>query len=207
MVSDNKLVFTEAVDRAEPQNLRGVKECQGDDVVSQNWLIELRNSQVMLRGCDSPGYVILSAAKAQILQRIHTPVWKDNNLVPKTTWKGTLECMQYYATVENVGTSDDDVHWLTTEHIEARDSMDIRDYADIVGSGHSVGGVVSAVVGGSGVSADGEPVRQNSESGVQLQRIISRCGCQFYYASFGEQGIDPATLEEVPPLVRTVSFL
>lgn len=149
----------------------------------------------MLRGCDSPGYVILSAAKAQILQRIHTPVWKDNNLVAKTTWKGTLDCMQYYATVENVGSTEDDVQWLTTENIEARET-DITDYADIVGSGHSVGGVVSADVGG---GEGGE------ERKAQLQRIISRCGCQFFYASFGEQGIDPATLEEVPPLVRAIS--
>lgn len=77
----------------------------------------------MLRGCDTPGYVIVSAAKAQILQRLHAPVWKDNNLVPKTTWRGTLDCMQYYATVENTTTaanSDDDVQWLTTEHIEVR---------------------------------------------------------------------------------------
>ncbi|XP_028967447.1 protein KIAA0100 [Galendromus occidentalis] len=187
---DHNLVFTESVDTPEPVNLTGVKECQLDDVLCHNWLIELRNSQVMLRGCDSPGYVILSAAKAQILQRIHTPVWKDNNLVPKTTWKGTLDCMQYYATVENVGSTEDDVQWLTTENIEARET-DITDYADIVGSGHSVGGVVSADVGG---GEGGE------ERKAQLQRIISRCGCQFFYASFGEQGIDPATLEEVPPL-------
>lgn len=114
-------VFTESVETAEPVNLTGVKECQLDDVLSHNWLIELRNSQVMLRGCDTPGYVIVSAAKAQILQRLHVPVWKDNNLVPKTTWRGSLDSMQYYATVENTTTSestDDGIQWLTTEHIE-----------------------------------------------------------------------------------------
>ncbi|XP_022666195.1 protein KIAA0100-like isoform X2 [Varroa jacobsoni] len=197
--SEHKAVFTESVETPEPVNLTGVKECQLDDVLSHNWLIELRNSQVMLRGCDTPGYVIVSAAKAQILQRLHAPVWKDNNLVPKTTWRGTLDCMQYYATVENTTTaanSDDDVQWLTTEHIEALDT-DITDYADMVGSGHSVGGVVSSDVGAGGCASNGEgtPARQ-----AQLQRIISRCGCQFFYASFGEQGIDPATLNEVPPL-------
>lgn len=68
----------------------------------------------------------------------------------------------------------------------------------MVGSGHSVGGVVSSDVGAGGCASNGEgtPARQ-----AQLQRIISRCGCQFFYASFGEQGIDPATLNEVPPLV------
>lgn len=57
------------------------------------------NSQVLLKGCETQGYVILSAAKAQILQRIHRPVWQDHSLVTKTTWFGSLECMQYYATV------------------------------------------------------------------------------------------------------------
>ncbi|PSN37005.1 hypothetical protein C0J52_14236, partial [Blattella germanica] len=55
--------------------------------------------QVLLKGCETKGYVILSAAKAEILQRIHRPVWKDRTLVSKTTWVGSLECMQYYATV------------------------------------------------------------------------------------------------------------
>lgn len=57
------------------------------------------NAQVLLKGCETKGYVILSAAKAEILQRIHRPVWKDRTLVSKTTWVGTLECLQYYATV------------------------------------------------------------------------------------------------------------
>lgn len=49
--------------------------------------------------------MILSAAKAEILQRIHRPVWKDRTLVSKTSWVGTLECLQYYATV-NAGDND-----------------------------------------------------------------------------------------------------
>lgn len=57
------------------------------------------NSQVLLKGCETKGYVILSAAKAEILQRVHRPAWKDRTLVSKTTWVGSLECMQYYATV------------------------------------------------------------------------------------------------------------
>lgn len=60
---------------------------------------------MLLKGCETKGYVILSAAKAEIRQRIHRPVWKDRTLVSKTTWTGRLECMQYYATV-NAGESD-----------------------------------------------------------------------------------------------------
>jgi len=49
--------------------------------------------------------VIVSAAKAHILQREHKPVWKHGTIVPKTTWVGSLEGMQYYATV-SVGIND-----------------------------------------------------------------------------------------------------
>lgn len=69
------------------------------------FLVALVNAQVLLKGCETKGYVILSAAKAEILQRIHRPVWKDRTLVSKTTWVGTLECLQYYATV-NAGDND-----------------------------------------------------------------------------------------------------
>jgi hypothetical protein len=34
---------------------------------------------------------------------------------------------------------------------------------------------------------------------VQLQRIVSRCRCEFFYAAYGESSIDPSTLDEVPP--------
>lgn len=61
--------------------------------------VALVNSQVLLKGCETKGYVIMSAAKAEILKKIHRPVWKDRTLVSKTSWVGSLECMQYYATV------------------------------------------------------------------------------------------------------------
>lgn len=64
-----------------------------------SFIVALVNSQVLLKGCETKGYVIMSAAKAEILQRIHKPVWKDRTLVSKATWVGSLESMQYYATV------------------------------------------------------------------------------------------------------------
>ena len=48
----------------------------------------------MLKGCETAGYVIVSAAKAQILSCIHKPFWKGRQLCSKTTWVGSLECMQ-----------------------------------------------------------------------------------------------------------------
>lgn len=103
---------------------------------------------------------------------------------------------QYYATVDAGEPRDpssfvDDVLWLSIDNIEERESMVISDLPDLVGSGQSVGGVVSSTVG---ATAD------LTSAPIQLQRIVSRCGCQFFYAGFGEN-VDPSSLEEVPPLV------
>lgn len=107
------------------QYLQGLAACQEEDIVHKNWFskscmavlctedcffhlnwpfffcvsVSLVNSQVLLKGCETKGYVIMSAAKTEILKKIHRPVWKDRTLVSKTTWVGSLECMQYYATV------------------------------------------------------------------------------------------------------------
>ncbi|XP_076059759.1 bridge-like lipid transfer protein family member hobbit isoform X2 [Oratosquilla oratoria] len=192
-VDNNQVAFSEDCSNTEQRDntLHGVKACTTDDVIHKKWLIELVNSQVLLKGCETKGYVILSAAKAQIVQRIHRPVWREDSLVTKTTWFGSLECMQYYATVSggDKETQMDNIMWLTLDNIEQRDGQVINDVPDIVGSGQSVGGVVSQTVGASD---------EGNES-LQLQRIVSRCRCEFYYVSYGETGLDPALLEEVQP--------
>ncbi|XP_071525678.1 protein hobbit isoform X2 [Panulirus ornatus] len=190
---NNQVAFSEDCSNTEPrdQTLHGVNACTADDVIHKKWLIELVNSQVLLKGCETQGYVILSAAKAQILQRIHRPVWQDHSLVTKTTWFGSLECMQYYATVSagDKETQMDNIMWLTVDNIEEKDGQVISEVADIVGSGQSVGGVVSQTVG----SMD------EGDDELQLQRIVSRCHCEFYYVSYGETGLDLSLLEEVQP--------
>lgn len=173
------------------QQLRGLAACHQDDVLHKNWLIALVNSQVLLKGIETRGYVILSAAKAEILQRIHRPVWKERTLVSKTTWVGSLECMQYYATVSanTDGNIIDNIMWLTLDNIQEKDSTVISDLPDVpalVGSGQSVGGVVSQTVGGGGGLQH------------QLQRIVSRCKCEFFYVGYG-QALDADLLDEVPP--------
>ena len=57
--------------------------------------------QVLLRGIETQGYVIMSAARASVSQNLHRPVWKERALLSKTTWSGGLESMQYYATVRS----------------------------------------------------------------------------------------------------------
>ncbi|XP_064647364.1 protein hobbit-like isoform X2 [Lineus longissimus] len=190
--TDSKFVaFTEEPSGGNMEQLHGVSASQTDDVLKRNWLIELHNSQMMLKGCETAGYVIVSASKAQILSCQHQAVWRDRQLKTKTTWMGSVECMQYYATVDGGLDKDfDDPVWLTMENIEDRAEEDFEGTPEMVGSGQSVGGVVTKMIG-----ASGEECTDNNS--VQLQRIISRCKCQFFYASYGEA--DPNTLPEVPP--------
>lgn len=197
-VENKAVVFSDDLSaQTREQHLQGLQACHEDDVIHKNWLIALVNSQVLLKGCETKGYVIVSAAKAEILQRVHRPVWKDRILVSKTTWIGSLECMQYYATVHSGQNDslDENIMWLSVENIQETQCADkvISDVPDIphlVGSGSSVGGVVSETVGAS--QAENPP--------LQLQRIVSRCKCEFFYATQDEASISPGLLAEVPRL-------
>uniref|UniRef100_A0A182PN84 Fmp27_GFWDK domain-containing protein n=1 Tax=Anopheles epiroticus TaxID=199890 RepID=A0A182PN84_9DIPT len=186
------------------QQLKGLQAYQEGDVLHYNWAISLVNSQVLLKGCETSGYVILSAAKAEILQRVHRPVWRDHTIVSKTTWVGSLECMQYYATVSaNEGDSHEmaEIMWLTVDNIQEKDRdapviiSELPDLPHLVGSGQSVGGVVSETVGVLGESS----YTSGQKPPIQLQRIVSRCKCEFFYVSYGDTSIDPGTISEVPP--------
>lgn len=112
-----------------------------------------------------------------------------------------MECMQYYATVaagEN-DKVDENIMWLTVDNIQEKDASvaviaDLPDVPHLVGSGQSVGGVVTETVGASSIDA-------GKNNPVQLQRIVSRCKCEFFYAGYGETSIDPNSLEEVPQIM------
>lgn len=57
--------------------------------------VELHNSQIIVKGPETQGFVIVAAAKAKILSSTHAPVWvRDNQLRTKDSWAGSLECMQ-----------------------------------------------------------------------------------------------------------------
>src|SRR5699024_5855558 len=148
--SENNVADTEQIENVVTDRplLYGIEACQTNDILLNNWLIELINSQVVLRGCETDGYVIVSAAKTQVTQRIHRPVWKNRILYSKTTWQGSLECMQYYATVDACGLRIDDITWIDLDDIEEK-NREIAEIPDLVGSGRSVGGVVNSEAGGS----------------------------------------------------------
>ncbi|KAL4223452.1 hypothetical protein ACF0H5_016923 [Mactra antiquata] len=151
-------------------------------------LIELHNSQIIVKGCETQGFVIVAAAKAKILSSSHAPVWvRDNQLRCKDTWVGTLDCMQYYATVDpGHEFNDETIPWLSKTHVEDRSEPDPSSLQEMAGSGHSVGGIVNINYSGT-----------NKSQSVQMERIISRCKCQFFYVNYGEA--DPILLQEVPP--------
>nr|XP_054749338.1 bridge-like lipid transfer protein family member 2 isoform X1 [Lytechinus pictus] len=190
------MVFTEETSGSNEQ-LSGVLACNKDDVMTNNWLVELINSQVMLRGSDSSGYVLVCAANAQVMQRAHWPKWLESKLTSKTTVVGTLDRMQYFATVGYPASrvnpaihQEDHVKWLAISNIEKNPNHNrsVTDVPALVGSGDSVGGVVSDTVGGASEDVENDT--------VQLQRIISRCSCRFYYNMYGRD-VDPDVAAQV----------
>ncbi|XP_020627121.1 protein KIAA0100-like isoform X2 [Orbicella faveolata] len=173
--------------------LHGVALSTVNDVVEDKWHIALVNSQIVLKGIESEGCVLVAAGSTRILNRLHTPVWSEGELFNKKTWVGNVENLQYFATVgaeDNIGL--DSTPWLSTSVITGRqdkNSFDITELANIVGSGEAVGGMVNAVVGS---GAGQEP--------TQLQRIVARCSCEFYFVNFNPD-LDPVAEEHVHEVV------
>ena len=86
-----------------------------------------------------------------------------------------------------MGTNEDitntDNLWLDSSTIQARrknTGIDLTDLSSVLGTGDCIGSLV------------GNTVATNTK----LQRIVSRCGCEFYYASFDDELEDG--LEAVP---------
>ena len=155
------------------------KACSKDDSLRRTWVLKFVNCQVLLKGSETEGYVILSSSKAEAVKTVHRPVWKDENLLSKSSWSGSLECMQYFATVapnsDNILRREEEILWLTRETIgDAAGTAIVADVIPGAGDfGPSVGGVVCK-----GVMAQ------------QLQRIVSNCTCEFYYVSYGDDSLD-----------------
>jgi len=52
------------------------------------------NSQIVLKGIESEGCVLVAAGSTRILNRLHTPVWSEGELFNKKTWVGNVENLQ-----------------------------------------------------------------------------------------------------------------
>ncbi|XP_055513699.1 bridge-like lipid transfer protein family member 2 isoform X1 [Leucoraja erinacea] len=192
--TDKFVVFTEE-DSGVCDQLYGSAACQTDDVINRNWLIELVNSQVMLRGAETEGCVFVSAAKAQLLQCLHHPAWYNDTLKQKTTWTCLLDGMQYFATMEtNPEEKEEQQLWLEVKSIEEHRSRNLDSVAELMESGQAVGGMVST-------TTDWNLPTQGYET-QQVQRIISRCSCRMFYVSYSHDIESELTTQIKPPEVH-----
>ncbi|KAI1893283.1 hypothetical protein AGOR_G00122110 [Albula goreensis] len=145
--TDRFVVFSEE-DSGVSDQLCGIAACQTDDVYNRNWNIELVNCQMMLRGTETAGCVLVSAAKAQLLQCEHHPAWYSDTLKQKTTWTCLLDGMQYFATMEpNPSEQEDWQLWLEVKNIEEHRQRHLDSVLELMESGQAVGGMVSTTTG------------------------------------------------------------
>ncbi|XP_044528771.1 protein KIAA0100 homolog isoform X1 [Gracilinanus agilis] len=188
--TDKFVVFTEEESGVSEQ-LCGIAACQTDDIFNRNCLIELVNCQMVLRGAETEGCVIVSAAKAQLLQCQHHPAWYGDTLKQKTSWTCLLDGMQYFATTESSPTERDDRQlWLEVKNIEEHRQRSLDSVQELMESGQAVGGMVSTTTDWNQPS--------EAQQAQQVQRIISRCSCRMYYISYSHD-IDPELATQIKP--------
>ncbi|XP_016887498.1 protein KIAA0100 isoform X2 [Cynoglossus semilaevis] len=188
--TDKFVVFSEE-DAGVSDQLCGIAACQTDDVYNRNWFIELVNCQMMLRGTETAGCVLVSAAKAELLQCEHHPAWYNDTLKQKTTWTCLLDGMQYFATMEpNMSEQEDRQLWLEVKNIEEHRQRHLDSVLELMESGQAVGGMVST-------TTDWNQPAQVNES-QQVQRIISRCSCRMHYIGYSHD-INPELATQIKP--------
>ncbi|CAK6966699.1 bridge-like lipid transfer protein family member 2 [Scomber scombrus] len=188
--TDKFVVFSEE-DSGVSDQLCGIAACQTDDVYNRNWFIELVNCQMMLRGTETAGCVLVSAAKAQLLQCEHHPAWYNDTLKQKTTWTCLLDGMQYFATMEpNPSEQEDRQLWLEVKNIEEHRQRNLDSVLELMESGQAVGGMVSTTTDWN------QPAQVNEMQ--QVQRIISRCSCRMHYISYSHD-INPELATQIKP--------
>ncbi|KAL6732843.1 hypothetical protein Aduo_003559 [Ancylostoma duodenale] len=157
-------------------SLLGALQCSLDDVRLINWQIDLLNSQVVLKGCERAGFVLITAARASVTQKVHRCVWRNGQLLGKKSWSAIISGMQYFAPISNPdGKAMKPFRWLTKEVIEEKaptGAVGDPYLHPYIGAGDAVGGVVDA--------------KETSEE-LQLQRIVSRCSCEIYFCYFSEE--------------------
>ncbi|XP_007935565.1 protein KIAA0100 homolog [Orycteropus afer afer] len=188
--TDRFVVFTEEESGVSDQ-LCGIAACQTDDIYNRNCLIELVNCQMVLRGAETEGCVIVSAAKAQLLQCQHHPAWYGDTLKQKTSWTCLLDGMQYFATTESSPTEQDGRQlWLEVKNIEEHRQRSLDSVQELMESGQAVGGMVTTTTDWN------QPAE--AQQAQQVQRIISRCSCRMYYISYSHD-IDPELATQIKP--------
>eukprot|EP00794_Sanderia_malayensis_P014359 gene14357-15855_t len=185
LLSEQQSKFMAQVEESDTDNEGQAKNLFEEDIIQLNWHIELFNSQVMLKGCETKGALLITSANTQILKRLHRPVAADNEVATKlnkVTWTGKLSNLQYFATVKELSDlSCASIPWLDASIFKDMQSTKDAEYnnasnvAAFMKSSACVGSIVN-------VSMNGIT--------TELQRVVSPCQCEFYYVSLDPE-LDP----------------
>ncbi|OUC47049.1 putative metal cation transporter, ZIP family [Trichinella nativa] len=206
-------------------DLVGVGMSSDSDVVFTKWQVELVNVQVALRGCNSSGYLLCTAAHGKLTLRKHRPAWRGSQLLDKSTLIATLSGMQYYATVD--GDEQESCHSTAGNWSRSPSSSCGADTAlslsvlddepavccdvpsrradqiqwltkELVQENVNCAKNAFDVVVQRVIDeahSAGGVIPESAMQGGKLQRIISRCSCEVRISSFSEN-FDAAELEK-----------
>jgi len=183
LVSEQGSKFLAQVEQGDNESEGQQKHADVDDVIQLNWHIELVNSQVILIGRESKGALLITAANADIMKRLHRPVDTNNDVMMKlnkVTWNGKLKNLQCFATSTSMSDlSSTSIPWMNSSTISgmsnSADSDGQSNVASFMKSSYCVGSIVNVSLGG---------------STVELQRVASPSQCEFNYVSLDPE-LDP----------------
>ena len=87
------IVYSEDYDSSvtdKKKEMGAMSAVQKDDVLCTNWSISFINSQVLLKGIETRGHLIMSAAKAHVEHNLHKPVWINDGVFSKSSWVSVI---------------------------------------------------------------------------------------------------------------------
>jgi hypothetical protein len=97
----NENVFIEFINSQVKLSLEDTNKVKVNEETSMRSQTDPKNSEDFSSDASSNEYLIISAARTNVVQRLHKPVWKSQRLLEKTSWSGFLENMQYVATLSD----------------------------------------------------------------------------------------------------------
>ena len=66
-------------------------------IILTSLIVDLLNSQLVLKSSEKVGgFMLVTAARASVSQRLHVPVWRRKQLLLKKSWSTTLSGMQVF---------------------------------------------------------------------------------------------------------------